>query len=178
MSQIKCTNCHQNIDSSDKFCPHCGAIVQQNSQEEHILCAACGYSNTSDSTFCEKCGASLKENPASAKSKKTSPKKLESTGTYSGSMVKSKSSKSYKIFKIILLVFLVIGVIAFIIWFNNDSKAKEKLFNVLFSAGFILIFVLIIWRKSKKGKIKSAKQRAVNYDWDDLDKDNDDYDDD
>ena len=178
MSQIKCKNCHQNIDSSDKFCPHCGAIVQQTTQEEHILCAACGHSNPPGSSFCEKCGASLKENTTSTKSKKTPPKTLKSAGTYSGTMVKSKSSKSYKTFKIIFLVFLVIAVIAFIIWFNNDPEAKSKLFDVLFSVGFILIFVLIIWRKSKKGKILSSRNNPAHYDWDDYDRDHDGYDDD
>jgi len=56
----------------------------------------------------------------------------------------------------------------------------------LFSAGFILVFVLVIWRKSKKGKIISSRKRKATYDWEENDRryaeqhedDNDDYDDD
>ena len=178
MSQIKCKDCHQNIDSSDKFCPHCGAIVQQTTQEENILCSECGYPNPPGSLFCEKCGVSLRDKPKTEEPKKSSPKILKSSGTYSGTMVRSKSSKSYKNFKIIMLILVVIGIVAFIIWFNNDPNAKEKLINVLFSAGFILVFVLIIWRKAKKGKIIASRKREANYDWDDYDRDDIDYDDD
>ncbi len=186
MSQIKCKNCHQNIDTSDKFCPHCGELVQNSVKEEGVTCPKCGHLNPSRTSFCENCGSLISAKKSVTSDSKPELKTFKSEGSYSGSMVKSKSSKSYKTFKIILLVLLVIGGIAFVMWFNNDPDAKEKLINVLFSAGFILVFVLIIWRKSKKGKMISSRKRKATYDWEENDRryaeqhedDNDDYDDD
>lgn len=185
MSQIKCVKCHQNIDSSNKFCPYCGAPVQPENSDESLICPKCGYQNVSGSSFCEKCGTSLKADTSSVESQKQqSIKTYSSTGNYSGTMVKSKSSKSYRIFKSIAITILIIAVIAFVIWYNNDPNAKETVISVLFSVGFILIFVLIIWRKSKKGKMTASRKREANYDWDDLeeadrfDNDDDDFDDD
>ena len=179
MSQIKCKNCHQNIDSSDKFCPHCGAVVQQTTQEENIFCPKCGHPNPSGASFCEKCGTPLEGNSDPKKTGKKPPKILSSTGTYSGTMVKSKSSKSYKIFKTIVLSVIVIGIIALIIWFKVDPDAKEKLINVLFSVGFILIFGFFIWRKNKGVSKNEMIRRRRRSDSDKLyDKDNDSDDDD
>ena len=176
MSKIKCINCHQNIDSSDKFCPYCGEPVQ--AENNYTICIKCGHQNPSDTTFCEKCGTPLKGKYDPPKTNKKPPKILSSAGSYTGTMVKSKSSKSYKIFKIIVLSVITIGVIALIIWFKVDPDAKEKLINVLFSVGFILIFGFFIWWKNKGVSKNEMIRRRRKSDSDKLYEKDDDSDDD
>jgi len=150
MSQNICTQCNNPIESSDKFCPHCGAPV------------------------------SMVE-PQSVSSEKKSTKTISSSGNYSGTMIKGKGAGTRKIIRNIIIAIVLIGIIAIIIWIKTDPDAKEKLGNILFGFAVMAIFGAVIWRKSKKGLIKSTKQRQANFDWDDnveteIDSD-DDYDD-
>ncbi len=171
-----CTKCKQPIEPGDKFCPHCGAPVQKE-VEQVKQCPKCGHENPAGAVFCENCGESLKAKGAAPTSppepKKDEPKTFTSAGNYSGTMVKGKTSKSWKRLKIILLIVAIIALIVFVIWYRTDPNAKEIMGNVLFGATVMLIFGFIIWRKAKKGKIKSSKQRNADYDWNDQD---DDYD--
>ncbi len=137
-------------------------------------CANCNQTVSSDDKFCPHCGH---EKNASFNQKVNNPAKtISSTGNYSGTMIKSKSSQTRKIIRNIIIGLILAGFIAIIIWLIVDPTAKEKLVNAIFGIVFIGVFVFVIWRKAKKGKIRKSSD---NYDYDsDNDGIDDDYDDD
>lgn len=51
---MKCPFCHNRIDDDSKFCPSCGADLNN-------ICPKCGQVNDYQSSFCKKCGYRLKE---------------------------------------------------------------------------------------------------------------------
>jgi hypothetical protein len=119
--------------------------------------------------FCPNCGDHIVENPVS--SGKPKIKTISSAGTYSGKIIKSKTSKTWKIIRNLIIVTIVSGIIALIIWFQVDPDAGKKLTDALLGIGFMAVFFFVGWlfMRGKKGK-KS--------DWDDdqygdLDDDND-----
>lgn len=179
MSQNLCLQCKNPIEPSDKFCPHCGYLVEK-LQDDIQICAKCNHQNPSEVSFCENCGNSLKVTTSYKKSKNTNKlKTFKSTGNYSGEMIKGKTSKLFKTFKYIIIALVVVAIITFFIWYNTDPDASEILGNILFGAAFILVFGFVVWRKNKKGKMKASKYRETNYDYDDIDnQDDDDFDDD
>lgn len=178
MSSYKCPKCHNVVNETDKFCPDCGLLLEKKETCD-VACKNCNHKNESAASFCEKCGTSLNESSSKKQSEKQTFNTIQSEGNYSGTMVKGKTSKSWKVLKIILLIVGIIAVIAFVVWFNTDPDAKEKLGNILFGFVVMAIFAAVIWRKSKKGQIQSPKQRKANYDDDDIyEQDNDDFDDD
>lgn len=142
------------------------------------LCSQCNKPIEISDKFCPNCGAPV------SKPEKTHKKEsgntfhtISSSGNYSGTMTKGKGSKSRKTVRNIIIALIVIGIIALVIWIKTDPKATTKLGNILFGFAVMAIFGAVIWRKSKKGLIKSTKQRQANLDWDD-DYDNDGVDDD
>jgi len=178
MNQLKCSKCYNPIESSDKFCPHCGAPVNE-SNGQVLQCPKCNHENPTGSVFCESCGTSLKGNDKAPISppepKKDEPKTFTSAGNYSGTMVKGKTSKAWKRFKIILLIVLIIALIAFVIWYKTDPNAKEIMGNVLFGGAIMLIFGFFIWRKNRNVSKAERIRRKREANLDDLyDQDNDD----
>lgn len=178
MSQIKCPKCHKSIDSGENFCPHCGYPLKKEPAAPENTCPECGHQNPPGTTFCEQCGAPLKpgQQTKQAPVNKTGPKVLHSTGTYTGTMAKGKTSRSWKIFKYVMFIIILIAIVAFVVWFKTDPNAKETMGNVLFGGVLMLIFAFFIWRKSRKG----GRKRKARPDWDDddnetiVDSDNDD----
>ncbi len=189
MTSIICNKCNKPITADDKFCPHCGAAVQQTTTAVQ-QCPKCNHINAEGVSFCEKCGTPLKAKETApappSQPKEGEPKTFTSAGNYSGTMVKGKTSKSWKTLKIILLVIGVIAVIAFVIWYKTDPNAKETLGNIIFGLVVMLIFGFFIWRKnrnvSKEESIRRKREANLDsiYDEDNYsdDNDDDDFDDD
>lgn len=50
-----CIHCHEEISTSDTFCPDCGA-----EQTNYIVCDYCGHQNNKHNLQCEKCNALIK----------------------------------------------------------------------------------------------------------------------
>ncbi len=144
------------------------------------ICPKCKKQVAKTDKFCQSCGFQLDHSESFKQPSSEGPKTFVSKGSYSGKMVKGKTSKGLKIFRNILIAIVLIGIVAIVIWYKTDPDAGEKLGNILFGAVVMLIFGLVIWRKSRKGQIKSTKERQANYDWDDdqLDDVDDDDDDD
>jgi len=179
MPDIKCKNCNKAVDSAENFCPHCGTSINHNTTETDIFCNKCGCKNKPEAAFCEQCGTSLKtgESSPGIKEEDTGPKVLRSSGTYTGTMVKGKTSKSWGLFKYIILAIILICIIAFVIWYNTDPNAKETLGNIIFSGAVILIFGIVIWLKNrKKKKRRRSGGNISNDDQHTHDDDNDDDD--
>ncbi len=168
MPEIRCSNCQQIIDANEKFCPHCGHPVKKETAGSTSFCPKCGHENPADAAFCEQCGTSLKTAGGSKEipSSKSGTKVLHSTGSYTGTMIKGKTSKSWKIFKYTLFIIILIAIVAFIVWYNTDPNAKETLGDILFGGAVMLFFAFIIWRKSKKG----GRKKKRNDDWDEDDR--------
>jgi len=173
MSSINCSKCGKTITPEDKFCPHCGAPQEQPSVE-HKTCPKCNHTNPVGASFCEKCGTSLSVAQAANKSSEPQPNKIVSQGSYSGTMVKSKTSKRRKIFRYAIISIVLLGLIAIIVWFQVDEEAATKLTN--FGAGLLVmaIFIFFVYRSAKKGK-KRIRGTNDDYDWDH--NDDNDYDD-
>ncbi|MCF6333223.1 MAG: zinc ribbon domain-containing protein [Draconibacterium sp.] len=149
MSTITCTQCNKLVESSDKFCQHCGTPILQTTGPE--------------------------SNPTAPKSSKT----ITSSGNYSGTMIKGKGSRTRKTIRNIVIGIVLGGIITLIIWFQVDPEAGKKLTNVAFGFGFILVFVFFIYRAAKKGKYKKKRGAAKNdYDLDDHDNNDNDGDND
>jgi regulatory protein YycI of two-component signal transduction system YycFG len=53
--QRHCIQCHEEIETSDTYCPHCGT-----EQTEYIVCDYCGHKNNKHNLQCEKCNALIK----------------------------------------------------------------------------------------------------------------------
>ena len=51
---VQCSVCGADLDSRDKFCPRCGAAVEN--RTETVVCRRCGSRIPSDSAFCVYCG--------------------------------------------------------------------------------------------------------------------------
>lgn len=140
------------------------------------ICPKCRRHVTASDKFCQSCGFQLNPSEPSKQTSTNGPKTFVSKGSYSGKMLKGKTSRGWKIFRNIVIAIIVIGIIAIVIWYKTDPDAGEKLGNILFGAVVMLIFGFVIWRKSKKGKMKSSKKREANYDYDDIDNQVDDID--
>lgn len=161
--ELYCKNCNNQVNENDKFCPHCGAPVFAGSPERKatIYCPKCNHENTNGATFCESCGTSLSAT-GSAKNENPGPQTFTSAGSYSGKMIKGKTSKSWKVLLYAILSVVIIGAIALIVWFQRDPDAGEKLKNI---AGGILvasIFIFFVIRGNKKGR----RRRGSGYEYD------------
>lgn len=142
------------------------------------ICTQCNKPIENSDKFCPHCGSLVSSDEQKSVSSETkSTKTFTSSGNYSGTIIKAKGSGTRKIIRNIIIAIILIGIIALIIWIKTDPDAKEKLGNILFGFVVMAIFGAVIWRKSKKGLIKSTKERQANFDWDD-DYDNDGIDDD
>ncbi|WP_372949296.1 zinc ribbon domain-containing protein [Mariniphaga sp.] len=152
-----CEKCGKLVDSSDKFCPHCGNAVTN--QTAANVCLACNHQNQEGTLYCEKCGTPLTE-PGPDENKKSGPQTFSSAGNYSGKMIKGKTSKVWKIFRNTIIGIVLLGIIALIIWFQVDPEAGKKLTDVLMGTVFMIVFFFFGWlfMRGKKGR-KS--------DWDD-----------
>jgi uncharacterized membrane protein YvbJ len=152
-----CEKCGRPVDSSDKFCPHCGSAIEN--QSIVYICPKCMHKNPVTASFCEKCGASLTETE-STENRKAGPQTFTSAGNYAGKMIKGKTPKGWRIFRTVLIAIVLLGVFALIIWFQEDPEAGKKLTDVLMGIGFMIVFFFFGWlfMRGKKGK-KS--------DWDD-----------
>jgi hypothetical protein len=140
------------------------------------ICPSCNHPIEITDKFCPHCGSPVSlDEQQSVSSETKSTKTFTSSGNYSGTMIKGKGFGTRKIIRNIIIAIIFIGIIALVIWIKTDPNAKEKLGNILFGFVVMAIFGAVIWRKSRKGLIKSTKQRQANLDWDD---DNDGFDDD
>jgi RNA polymerase subunit RPABC4/transcription elongation factor Spt4 len=54
---MKCKNCNTGIDERAKFCPECGAKVNN-----ELACSACNTKLTANVKFCPQCGTKVLEN--------------------------------------------------------------------------------------------------------------------
>lgn len=67
----RCKNCSAEIPADAKFCPQCGAGVQQSGT---VNCPNCDTANPAGAKFCKKCGNTLtKDKAAKARPDKTAP---------------------------------------------------------------------------------------------------------
>ena len=149
----KCLKCGNQVQASDKYCPYCGNAVTN--QTAANVCPACNHQNQEGSLFCEKCGAPLKTEPTgNAAPQQKKQKKIVSKGSYSGKMIKSKTSKGFKIFRNIIIGIVLFEIIALIIWFQTDPEAGKKLTDVLMGVGFMIVFFFFGWlfMRGKKGR--------------------------
>ncbi len=174
MNQTKCPKCHNMVDSSDKFCPHCGENLENNVvEEQNIVCPQCGKTNNAGTSFCEQCGSKLTGEQINQQSDKSEPHKIVSKGTYSGTMNTGKS-KLRKRLIIAALIFIVVSALSMIIWFQVDDHAEDKLKEAVRIPGTVILIgfaiYVAIFGKSKKGR------RRGGYDDDDYDYDDDDND--
>lgn len=171
---INCSSCGKSVQVTDKFCPHCGNQVANQSIKN--VCPKCNHENPSDASFCEKCGTSLKTEQDTRDSQKSEPAKIVSKGSYSGKMTKGKTSKGWKVLRNIIIAIIVLGIIALIVWFQVDPEAGEKLKTVAGGLLVVAIFIFFIYRSAKKGK-KRIRRGYDDQDWnhdDDNDYDSDD----
>lgn len=134
-------------------------------------CPSCNHPIEITDKFCPGCGNPLTQTTKTKSAENV--KTITSSGNYSGTMIKGKTSSSWKIFRKIIIAVVLVGIIALIIWFQVDPDAGKKLTNTLMGIGLmaVLFFVGWLFTRGKKGKGRG------NYDWDD-DYDNDDIDDD
>lgn len=146
-----CEKCGRPVDSSDKFCPHCGSAVED--QSMGYICPMCMHKNPETASYCKKCGASLSETGI-LENRKAGPQTFSSAGNYSGKMTKAKTPKGWRIFRTVLIVIVLLGVIAMVVWFQVDPEAGKKLTDVLMGIGFMIVFFLFGWlfMRGKKGK--------------------------
>lgn len=143
-----------------------------------LICESCQSQIALNDKFCPNCGKPVVDSSNLGSSKAQNLKTISSSGNYSGTMIKGKKSRAWKIMRNIILAIVLIGIIATVIWYKTDPNAGEKLGNILFGFVVMAIFSAVIWRKSKKGKMISSKKREANYDYDDIDDQDDDFDDD
>ena len=172
-----CIKCGKTVQDADKFCPHCGSPQQNGSPKNS--CPTCNHQNPAEASFCEKCGAALKQNREERQqSQPGQPNKIVSKGSYSGKMVKGKTSKGWKVLRNIIIAIVILGVIAIIVWFQVDPDAGEKLKTFAGGLLVVAIFIFFIYRSAKKGKRRIRNND--DYDWDHNDDnnfdDNSDYD--
>ena len=125
-----------------------------------LNCTSCQSEIDINDKFCPNCGKPVTEKPVLGSSQNQKTKTISSSGTYSGKIIKSKTSKIWKIIRTLIIAIIVSGIIALIIWFQLDPDAGKKLTDVLLGIGFMAVFFFVGWlfMRGKKGK-KS--------DWDD-----------
>lgn len=71
MGKIYCSECGEEMDDDNKFCPKCGFEVHEfDSTSKSNLCQKCGSKLDEDSTFCSNCGENVK-NTINTKSQKS-----------------------------------------------------------------------------------------------------------
>lgn len=54
-SERHCIQCHEQISTTDKYCPNCGT-----EQTEYIVCDYCGHQNNKHLLQCQNCNALIK----------------------------------------------------------------------------------------------------------------------
>lgn len=106
-------------------------------------CLKCGNPVQASDKYCPYCGNAI-----------NNQKKIVSKGSYSGKMIKGKTSTGWKIFRNTIIGIVLLGIIALIIWFKVDPEAGKKLTNVLMGIGFMLVFFFFGWlfMRGKKGR--------------------------
>lgn len=135
------------------------------------ICPSCNQPVEVSDKFCPRCGNQLTQ----TKESKPNVKTITSSGNYTGTMVKGKTSRGWKIFRYIIIAIVLLGIIALIIWFQVDPDAGKKLTDALMGIAFMIVFFFVGWlfMRGKKGR------RGSNYDdpYNDVSDDND-FDDD
>jgi serine/threonine-protein kinase len=76
----KCSYCGFIVNTDEKYCPNCGALIDNKidknrvvsavnaekkrvkEEKRDIICPSCGFKNDKTASFCENCGVKLKEN--------------------------------------------------------------------------------------------------------------------
>lgn len=58
---MKCSNCQNEVNDNDKFCPYCGAKFKEPDPID-VFCTNCGHKSNSKMSFCSNCGVSLRNN--------------------------------------------------------------------------------------------------------------------
>jgi len=180
MDAKKCPECSQSMNKEDRFCPNCGANLEEpSSTQQSLFCSECGYSNPESALFCEKCGNSLSELPKVATEQpqeKNGPNKIVSKGSYSGKMNTGKSKLLKRLIVAAVIIFLL-SALAIIIWFQVDDNAEDKLKEALRIPGTIVIIGFAVY-VAIFGKSKKGRRRRSDDDDDDWDDDNGDWGDD
>lgn len=137
------------------------------------VCPSCNYPVDITDKFCPGCGVLLSQ----TKETETvgNVKTITSSGSYSGKMMKGKTSRGWKFFRNVIISIILLGIIVLIIWFQVDPEAGKKLTDALMGIGFMAVFFFVGWlfMRGKKGR------RGSNYDdyYSDVSDDND-FDDD
>ena len=112
------------------------------------VCPSCSHPVEISDKFCPGCGALLSQTTETTKNVKT----ISSSGNYSGTMIKGKTSKGWKIFRNVIIVIVLLGIIALVIWFQVDPDAGKKLKDALMGIGFMIVFFFFGWLFMKGGK--------------------------
>lgn len=151
-------------------------------------CTNCKQAVSEGESFCSYCGTPINtENRDKTTKSEVLTKTIRASGSYSGKITKGKTSKSWQRFKYAIIITVVVILIAFIIWFQVDPDAGEKLKTFFGGILVIAIFLFFIFKRNKKSKRRGGGRsfRSSNrndddrYDDNDYDDDeNDDYDDD
>ncbi|WP_297085867.1 zinc ribbon domain-containing protein [uncultured Draconibacterium sp.] len=175
MNLTKCPKCHNVVTPDDKFCPGCGANLEEFlSTQSSVFCSRCGHRNPQSASFCEKCGNTLTEPPVVSNKdpkEKEGPQKIVSKGSYSGKMNTGKS-KLLKRLIIAAVIIVLLCAVAIIIWFQVDDNAEEKLKEALRIPGAVVIIGFAVY-VAIFGKSKKGRRGGGNYDDDDWDDDDD-----
>lgn len=164
MKPVSCVQCGNPLSIHDKFCSKCG-VARTKFAGVLISCSKCNHQNPTNAALCEKCGNRIAENISEKKATQTkAPNKIVSKGSYSGKIIKGKTSKGWKIFRKIIITILLLGIIALVIWFQVDPDAGKKLTDVLMGIGFMIVFFFFGWlfMRGKKGKGRGSND---DYEW-------------
>ena len=120
-----------------------------------LFCHSCSHPLEKADKFCPGCGKEV--SLVETDSRKTA-KTIVSSGNYSGTMTKSKTSRGWKIFRNIILVIIILGIVALVVWFQVDPEAGKKLTDALLGIGFMAVFFFVGWlfMRGQKGKRSSS----------------------
>jgi len=60
VTKVNCPFCGDEIVNDAKFCPICGAKLEETQKEQRTkICSSCGHELPLDAKFCAKCGVKM-----------------------------------------------------------------------------------------------------------------------
>ena len=121
-----CENCGTEINGTVRFCPGCGAKVEQ--KPDSSVCPACGAPVKPGAKFCEDCGAKVVNaaNQQEEISVNTTPAYNQNGPSTSNFCANSENRNHSKSSVILIAGFAAIAVIAAIAIFFSKGKKEEQ----------------------------------------------------